>query len=86
MQELTKSLKALANERRLTIVTLLMRRPSSSVNEIAREIQLSVRSTSKHLRVLAHAEIVSTREVGLFVLYGIYPSKVVEQLLPLLRL
>lgn len=85
MQELTRSLKALANERRLNIVTLLMRRPSSSVNEIAKEIRLSVRSTSKHLRVLAHADIVATREVGLFVLYGVHPSKVLERILPLLH-
>ncbi len=85
MQELTRSLKALANERRLNIVTLLMRRPSSSVNEIAREIRLSVRSTSKHLRVLSHAHIVSTREVGLFVLYGINPGKVLDRIWPLMH-
>lgn len=85
MQGLTRSLKALANERRLHIITVLMKRPSSSVHEIARAIRLSVRSTSKHLQVLAHADLVSTREVGVFVLYGINPTSVLERMLPLLH-
>ncbi len=85
MRELTKSLKALANERRLRIVSVLMRWPSSSVGDIAREIELSVRSTSKHLKVLSAANVVNSRQDGLRVLYGIQQGEIIEGILPLLQ-
>ena len=60
---LEKLLKALANRRRLTIVDMLRTR-SRSVSEIASGLRLSIRSTSRHLQVLARADIVDHTQVG----------------------
>ncbi|HUZ92698.1 MAG TPA: metalloregulator ArsR/SmtB family transcription factor [Candidatus Paceibacterota bacterium] len=69
MVELEKTLKALANRRRLAILKYLARVGERSVTEIAREIRLSVRSTSRHLRVLFGAGILEKDQRGLEVFY-----------------
>jgi len=53
----TRELKALANQRRLTIIKELNRGGPLSVSEIARRLKLSVRSTSKHVQKLAHTDL-----------------------------
>mgnify|MGYP001614943334 CR=1 FL=1 len=58
MKELERSLKALANRRRLAILKHLKKNKEASVGEIAAEIRLSFKSTSRHLAVLASADIV----------------------------
>ncbi|MBI4138665.1 winged helix-turn-helix transcriptional regulator [Candidatus Uhrbacteria bacterium] len=63
-------LKALANQRRLTILQKLKDR-ELSVAEIAASIKLSFRSTSKHLHVLARADILDRRQKSLTVFYRI---------------
>ena len=55
-----KRLKALADESRLRIVSVLMKR-TFSVNELAEKIGLSQYNTSKHLRVLRAAGIVDLK-------------------------
>lgn len=52
MKELEKVLKALANERRLKILKILKKNSELSVGEVAEEIGLSFRSTSRHLTLL----------------------------------
>lgn len=58
MKNLERTLKALANKRRLAIVGYLKRRESTFVGDIAEEIDLSLKATSKHLSVLGAADIV----------------------------
>ena len=58
MRELEKPLKALANRRRLAILKYVKANREAAVGEIAGAIRLSFRSTSKHLGVLAAADIV----------------------------
>ncbi|MBI5220938.1 MAG: helix-turn-helix transcriptional regulator [Candidatus Liptonbacteria bacterium] len=50
MRELEKCLKALANRRRLAILKYLQKKKEASVAAISEEIELSFRSTSKHLQ------------------------------------
>ena len=57
MKELEKVLKALANERRLKILKILKKNSELSVGEVAEEIGLSFRSTSRHLNLLYRAGI-----------------------------
>lgn len=62
-------LKALSNKRRLLIIRFLKNKKTATVGEISREIRLSFRSTSKHLRVLFVAGLVEREQEKLKVHY-----------------
>lgn len=68
-KELERILKALANRRRLAIVQTIRKRKEASVGNIATEIKLSFRATSKHLSVLSGAGIVEREQRGTQMLY-----------------
>ncbi len=74
MKELEKSLKALANKRRLAIVKYLKSRNGASVGKIAEEIKLSFKATSKHLTILANANILEKEQQSLYVVYTLTSS------------
>lgn len=74
MKELEKTLKALANKRRLTIVKYLKDNREASVAEIASAIKLSFKATSKHLRILAAADIVESEQRSLQAFYWLVDS------------
>jgi DNA-binding transcriptional ArsR family regulator len=69
MKNLEKILKALANQRRLAILKYLKKHQEASVGEIAHEINLSFKSTSKHLNILATVNIIERDQRNLYVLY-----------------
>lgn len=69
MKELEKVLKAAANQRRLAIIKYLKERREATVGEIASAIKLSFRSTSRHLGVLAAADVVEREQRGLQMYY-----------------
>ena len=71
MKKLERSLKAVANRRRLGILKYLKAQGKAPVAEIAAEIDLSFKATSKHLSVLAAADIVEKDQVGLQMFYRI---------------
>ena len=60
-----KLLKALANRRRLAIVKKLSRTKMMNVGEIASDIRLSLKATSRHLSILSHADILEYKQIGL---------------------
>jgi rhodanese-related sulfurtransferase len=60
--------KALASPKRLEIVDLLAQ-GERTVEEIARETEMSVASASQHLQVLKGARMVEVRRVGLYMHY-----------------
>ena len=64
-----KILKALANRRRLAILKYLKNNKEASVGEIAGEINLSVKSTSKHLGILSATDIVEKQQRSLQMFY-----------------
>lgn len=69
MKSLEKVFKGLANRRRLAIIQLLSKKKELSVADIAREINLSFTSTSKHLSILRQLDIVDRRQESLTVYY-----------------
>jgi len=69
MKEAEKILKAFANRRRLAIIKYLKENREASVGEIAGAIRLSLRSTSKHLLVLAAADVVEREQRSLQIFY-----------------
>ena len=71
MKELEQILKALANKRRLTILKLLKSRGEASVGQIADGIRLSFKATSKHLNILARADLLEKDQRSLIVFYSL---------------
>lgn len=94
MTELVKVFKALANEHRLLIFTLLREKcclldpeealpehlPANclSVNDIVARLQITQATVSHHLKELANAGLVVRRKVGQSVYYLIDPVAVEE--------
>lgn len=62
MHKLEKILKALANRRRLAILKYLKENKEAPVAEIADEINLSFKATSKHLGVLSAIDIIEREQ------------------------
>ena len=75
--EMERVLKALANRRRLMIVRLLLSKRMVSVSDIADRIKLSIAATSRHLRVMAAADIVETEQVNTTVNYSLVRSDLI---------
>ena len=86
MRELEKQLKALANRRRLAILKFLRDKGEASVREIAEEIKLSFKATSKHLSVLAARDVIDREQRGLQMFYSLADKQdsLTKQLLSLL--
>ena len=73
MKEYEKLFKALANKRRLQILTYLKREKEATVGDVAEHLNLSFRSTSKHLLMLMHAGIVEKDQRSLSAFYALVP-------------
>ena len=86
MKEFERSLKALANRRRLAILKYLKVNKEAPVAEIAGAIRLSFKATSKHLGVLAAADIVEREQRSLQMFYRLAadPKPVVRHTVALL--
>ena len=69
MKDTEKILKALANRRRLAILKFIDQANKAHVGQIAKEIKLSFKATSKHLGVLRAADIVDREQVNLQMYY-----------------
>ena len=85
-KELEKNFKALANKRRLMIIKFIRKSGRVSVGEIASAIKLSFKATSKHLMILANADILEKEQVSLTMLYSMSktPSPLMSKLLSIL--
>ena len=72
-KEIERVMKALANRRRLAILRFLSggdkKGRKASVGDIADEIKLSFKATSKHLSVLSSADIVDREQRSLQMFY-----------------
>ncbi len=67
MRELTKCLKALANERRLLILRELVRREPLTIHTLAKRIGVSLKSTSKHIQKLVECDFIEREQKSSFV-------------------
>ncbi len=85
-RELEKQLKALANRRRLSILKYLKTHREAAVSEIADAIHLSLKATSKHLRMLAALDIVEReqRSLQMFYCLAVIKSSAIKHILYLL--
>jgi DNA-binding transcriptional ArsR family regulator len=68
-----KYLKALADPVRLRIVESL-RAGEMSVTDIATLLEIDIANVSHHLRVLHHADVVTTKREGKFIYYSLDPT------------
>ncbi len=86
MITIDRQLKALANKRRLAIIKFLDKQTEASVGEIAENIRLSFKSTSRHLSILVAAEIIDKEQKSRNVFYYLTSprSSLVKQILSLL--
>ncbi|MDP3958091.1 MAG: metalloregulator ArsR/SmtB family transcription factor [bacterium] len=64
-----RGFKALGNRRRLAILRFIKKVKEATVGDIAEEIKLSFKSTSRHLSVLAAADIVEREQRSLQAFY-----------------
>jgi DNA-binding transcriptional ArsR family regulator len=61
-KELEKTLKALANKRRIAILSILKNEKELTVGNIAEKIRISFKATSKHLGLLSAVDIVEKEQ------------------------
>ncbi len=80
-----KALKALADETRLRLITILSRY-ELSVNEIVNLLDMGQSRISRHLKILVDAKLLESRRDGLWVYYSATPSgdgkKFLDSILP----
>lgn len=75
MKEIELIIKALANRRRLAIIKFLKNHREASVGEIAGQIRLSFKATSKHLNILARVDLLDKEQRSLTVFYRLQSSQ-----------
>lgn len=71
LKQLEQNLKGLANQKRLLIIKFLIEKKQASVSDIAEHIDLSFRSTSKHLNILFKLDIIDQRREYTYIFYRI---------------
>jgi ArsR family transcriptional regulator len=79
MNDLVDTFKALSDETRLQIMTLLLDREELCVCDFVGALGLTQSKTSRHLRYLYHAGLVEDRREGLWMHYRISPHLSAEQ-------
>ena len=86
MKEYEKTLKALANRRRLQIIKYIKDQKQATVTDIAEHIKLSFKSTSKHLAILFGAGIVDKEQKNLSMFYSVVEPlpKIAKQVIDLI--
>ena len=72
-----KVLKALAEETRMTILEILLQKPSC-VSQLARTIGLTEATISQHLKVLREAGLVRGQKIGYYRHYEVRSSVLIE--------
>jgi len=77
MERLVKIFKALSNNIRLEILSLLAERPLC-VNALVNRLNVSQPAVSQHLRVLENAGLVKGSKVGYWVHYSLVPESFAE--------
>jgi DNA-binding transcriptional ArsR family regulator len=76
-QELARVTHAISNSKRMELIDVLSQK-GFSVEELSKEIAMSVASTSQHLQVLKSAKLVETERKGNFIIYRITDDNVLK--------
>ncbi|MBM7623177.1 metalloregulator ArsR/SmtB family transcription factor [Sporohalobacter salinus] len=77
LQELLTSLKAIADEKRLKLLTLLLKQ-DYCVGALAKELGISKSAVSQHLKVLRKSGLVSGEKRGYWVHYSVQEDKLIK--------
>ncbi len=82
-KNLEKLLKAVANKRRLTILEYLSKKGEANVGNVAEHINLSFKSTSRHLAVLRSADLLDRDQRSREIFYSLSKDmpEVVKQIM-----
>ena len=85
-KELEKTLKALANRRRIAILHILKNTKELTVGAIAEKINLSFKATSKHLVILSSVDVVEKEQRSTQFFYRIssIPNEAARRIIVLL--
>ncbi|HNW09494.1 MAG TPA: winged helix-turn-helix domain-containing protein [bacterium] len=59
-----KIYKTLANQRRIAIIVYLNKKPKATVGQIADQLKLSLKATSKHLQLLKANGLVDSEHIS----------------------
>ncbi len=76
-QELSRVTHAISNPKRMELIDVLSQK-GYSVEELSKEISMSIASTSQHLQVLKSAKLVDTQRQGNFIIYSITDDSVLK--------
>lgn len=76
-QELARVTTAIAHPKRLELIDALSQK-AYSVEELSKEVSISVASTSQHLQVLKSAKLVVTSRNGNFIIYSLSDDTVLK--------
>jgi rhodanese-related sulfurtransferase/predicted transcriptional regulator len=76
-QELSRVTHAISNPKRMELIDILSQK-GFSVEELSKEVSMSVASTSQHLQVLKSAKLVDTQRQGNFIIYSITDDSVLK--------
>jgi DNA-binding transcriptional ArsR family regulator len=68
-KELERVLKAMANKRRLAMLKHIKKTKEAAVGEIASAIKLSFKATSRHLALLASADVLEREQRNIYMFY-----------------
>jgi ArsR family transcriptional regulator len=77
MEQLVKIFKALSNDIRLEILSLLAARPFC-VNALVSRLNVSQPAVSQHLKILENAGLVKGDKMGYWVHYSLVPESFAE--------
>lgn len=76
-QELSRVTHAISNPKRMELIDVLSQK-AYSVEELSKEISMTIASTSQHLQVLKSAKLVDTQRSGNFIIYSISDDSVLK--------
>lgn len=76
-QELSRVTHAISNPKRMELIDVLSQK-GYSVEELSKEITMSIASTSQHLQVLKSVKLVETQRQGNFIIYSITDDSVLR--------
>lgn len=68
---ITQTVEACANQKRIEMLKFLKQKKYGNVSEIAKGVNLSVKSTSKHLAILNTRHILKREQEGSIVYYSL---------------
>lgn len=76
-QEFSRVTHAISNPKRMELIDVLSQK-SYSVEELSKEIAMSIASTSQHLQVLKLLKFVETKRQGNFIIYSITDDSILR--------